>query len=235
MRFKWTAFGFALSTCLTGASAFADSHGRPVAATPHVQSPKTTGKPTTTSQSAHVTRTGSTSSPTLTSTSSRPAQAPKTTGQPAATGKSAHSTKSGSTSSSSTTQTGPSTRLNPIAAKIASKPQLNARITAMLPKGMTLNQASRGFKNQGQFIAALHVSQNLGCDCFRQIKTDMTRKNMSLGQAIQDVKRTANTTVEVHRAETEADHDVKSVPTTTTATSTATITAKTTTPAGSDR
>ena len=115
-------------------------------------------------------------------------------------------------------QTGPSTRLNPIAAKIASKPQLNARITAMLPKGMTLNQASRGFKNQGQFIAALHVSQNLGCDCFKQLKTDMTRKNMSLGQAIQDVKKTANTTVEVHRAETEADHDVKSAATTTTTT-----------------
>ena len=235
MHCKWTALGLALSTCLIGASAFADSHGRPVTATPHVQSPKATGKPTTTHQSAHVTSTGSTSSPTLTSTSSRPAHAPKTTGQPAAAGKSAHSTKSGSTSSSSTTPTGPSTRLNPIAAKIASKPQLDAKVTAMLPKGMTLNQASKGFKNQGQFIAALHVSQNLGCDCFRQIKTDMTRKNMSLGQAIQDVKRTANTTVEVHRAETEADHDVKSVATTTTATSTVAVTAKTTTPAGSDR
>jgi len=110
----------------------------------------------------------------------------------------------------------------------------------MLPKGMTLNQASKGFKNQGQFIAALHVSQNLGCDCFKQIKTDMTRKNMSLGQAIQDVKKTANTAVEVHRAETEADHDVKRVATTTTTTAstvatTGTITAKTTTPAASDR
>ena len=86
---------------------------------------------------------------------------------------------------------------------------------------MTLNQASRGFKNQGQFIAALHVSQNLGCDCFKQIKTDMTRKHMSLGQSIQDVKKTANTTVEVHRAESEADRDVKSAATTT-ATSTST-------------
>jgi hypothetical protein len=36
-------------------------------------------------------------------------------------------------------------------------------------------------------------------------------KHMSLGQSIQDVKKTANTTVEVHRAETAADHDVKSV------------------------
>jgi len=220
MHCKWTALGLALSTCLIGASAFADSHGRPVTGTPHVQSPVTTGKSATTSQPAHLTKTSSTSSP-------------------AAAGKSAHSTKSGSTSPSTTTPTGPSTRLNPIAAKIASKPQLNARITAMLPKGMTLNQASRGFKNQGQFIAALHVSQNLGCDCFRQIKTDMTRRNMSLGQAIQDVKKTANTPVEVHRAESETAHDVKSGASTTTAASTVattgTLTAKTTTPAGSDR
>jgi hypothetical protein len=179
MRFvKWTALSFALSTCLTSASAFADSHGRPVVASPHVQSHGVAARTTTTGQRTHVAKTPSTSA-------SAPIPTPTTTG--------------------------PSTRLNPIAAKIASKPQLNARITAMLPKGMTLNQASRGFRNQGQFIAALHVSQNLGCDCFRQVKADMTVKHMSLGQSIQDVKKTANTTVEVHRAETEADHDVKSV------------------------
>ncbi len=38
---------------------------------------------------------------------------------------------------------------------------------------MTLNQASKGFKNQGQFIAALHVSQNLGIP-FADLKTAMT-------------------------------------------------------------
>ena len=100
-------------------------------------------------------------------------------------------------------------RLNPIAAKSPSKPQLNSRLTAMLPKGMTLNQASRGFKNQGQFIAALHVSQNLGCDCFKQLRFDMTQKHMSLGQSIQDVKKTANAPVEVHRAETEANDELE--------------------------
>jgi hypothetical protein len=177
VRFKWTVLSFALSTCLICASAFADSHGRPVISTPHVQSHGVAAKTTTTDHAGHVAKTHSTSS-----------AAPLSTPTP----------------------TIPSTRLNPIAAKIASKPQLNARITAMLPKGMTLNQASRGFKNQGQFIAALHVSQNLGCDCFRQVKADMTMKHMSLGQSIQDVKKTANTTVEVHRAETEADHDAKS-------------------------
>jgi hypothetical protein len=37
---------------------------------------------------------------------------------------------------------------------------------------MTLNQASEGFKNQGQFIAALHVSQNLNIP-FKDLKAAM--------------------------------------------------------------
>jgi hypothetical protein len=136
------------------------------------------------------------------------AHGPKATGKPPTTGKPTSGATTGPTSTS------PSIQLNPIAAKISSKPQLGARITAMLPKGMTLNQASMGFKNQGQFIAALHVSQNLGCDCFKQLQTDMTKKHMSLGQAIQDVKKTANSGVEVRKAETEANDDVKTVTTT---------------------
>ncbi len=104
----------------------------------------------------------------------------------------------------------------------------------MLPKNMTLNQASKGFKNQGQFIAALHVSQNLGCNCFKQLQTDMTKKNMSLGRAIQDVKKTANATTEVHRGETEADADIKAT-TTSTSTSTSTDQTKKKTTHGGDR
>ena len=159
------------------------------------------------------------------------AQAPKTTGKPTPAGKPTSGTTSGSTSTSTSTSTVPP--LNPIAAKIASKPQLNAKISAMLPKDMTLNQASTGFKNQGQFIAALHVSQNLGCDCFKQLQTDMTTKRMSLGQAIQDVQKTANATVEARKAETEANDDLKH--TTATATSPGTNTTKKTTRAGSDQ
>lgn len=139
-----------------------------------------------------------------------------------------------STVSAPTTPTSGSTRLNPIAAKISAKPQLDARISAMLPKNMTLDQASRGFKNQGQFIAALHVSQNLGCDCFKQLQTDMTKKNMSLGQAIQDVKKTANATTEARTGETEADADVKATTTPATTTSTS-QNKKKTTHGGGDR
>src|SRR5213593_2378686 len=55
-------------------------------------------------------------------------------------------------------RTSSSTTTSPIAAKISSHPQQAARIERMLPPGMTLAAASNGFRNQGQFIAALHVS-----------------------------------------------------------------------------
>jgi hypothetical protein len=105
----------------------------------------------------------------------------------------------------------PPPAVNPIAAKVAMKPQLNARVTAMLPKNMTLNQASSGFKNQGQFIAALHVSRNLGIP-FRALKSDMTRKHLSLGQSIQDLKKTSSAQHEARKAENEANEDLKVSP-----------------------
>jgi hypothetical protein len=104
--------------------------------------------------------------------------------------------------------------MNPIAAKISSHPQMNTKITALLPPHTTLNQASSGFKNQGQFIAALHASRNLGIP-FTALKADMTTKHLSLGQAIQDLKHTSTTTAttKASRAEKEADQDIASAKT----------------------
>ena len=87
----------------------------------------------------------------------------------------------------------------------------------MLPtvngKTMSLNEASKGFRNQGQFIAALHASQRLDCgtaSCFKLIKADMVDKHMSLGQSIQDVKHTTSTTASsaATTAEHQAEHDL---------------------------
>jgi hypothetical protein len=135
-------------------------------------------------------------------------------------------TTSGSITPTAPAPRPPSATVNPIASKIASHPQLNAKITALLPAHSTLNQASAGFKNQGQFIAALHVSRNLGIP-FKALKADMTTKHMSLGQAIQDLKHTstATATTQASRAEHEADTDGKS--TTTSAASTTKSKAKT--------
>jgi len=78
----------------------------------------------------------------------------------------------------------------------------------MLPSGMTLSQASAGFRNQGQFIAALHVSQNLGIP-FKELRGQMVNHHRSLGQSIQRLKPTVNATTEVHHAEVETDEDLK--------------------------
>jgi hypothetical protein len=94
-------------------------------------------------------------------------------------------------------------------------------VTALLPKGMTIDQAARGFKNQGQFIAALHVSRNLGIP-FADLKKDMVTNDRSLGQAIQHLRPGANSTTESERGETEAHHDMSTTPATTTSGSGAT-------------
>ena len=63
-------------------------------------------------------------------------------------------------------------------------PQLRARLEAMLPSGMTLEEAAEGFRNQGQFIAALQQSKNHDIS-FADLKAEMTGDNaLSLGQAM---------------------------------------------------
>src|SRR4029077_20831947 len=105
--------------------------------------------------------------------------------------------------------TAPVTPPSPIATKIASHPQLAAKLTPLLPKGMTLQTAAAGFKNQGQFIAALHVSKNLNIP-FTKLKAEMTGKDHdSLGQAIHELRPDADATRAAKHAESEAAEDAK--------------------------
>jgi hypothetical protein len=158
--------------------AFADQHGQP-AGTPH-GNPHAAPTPTTPASPTH-------GGPRTTTTTTRTHGHPRTT----------------TTATTTTTTT-----LNPIAAKISRHPQQAARIEAMLPAGMTLNQASRGFRNQGQFIAALHVSQNLHIP-FTDLKRAMTGPNaMSLGQAIHTLRPSTDADAAVRRANTQAQSDV---------------------------
>jgi hypothetical protein len=102
-----------------------------------------------------------------------------------------------------------------ISDKISSNTQLASKLQPLLPAGMTMEQASAGFKNQGQFIAALHVSQNLGIP-FADLQSKMTGADaMSLGKAIQTLKPSLDSTTvksEVTKAETEAKTDLSSKP-----------------------
>ena len=67
----------------------------------------------------------------------------------------------GTTASTGTTTTPPPTfEPNAISTKISKNPSQLAKVKAMLPTGMTIEEASAGFRNQGQFIAALNASKN---------------------------------------------------------------------------
>jgi len=97
---------------------------------------------------------------------------------------------------------------------------------------MTLNRASSGFRNQGQFIAAVHVSQNLGIP-FADLRAAMlglprpgttpapntTLTPLSLGQAIKQLRPQANAPTEASHAETQARADLSTTTVTTTTTS----------------
>jgi hypothetical protein len=62
-----------------------------------------------------------------------------------------------------------------------------AQVKGMLPGTMSLEEASAGFRNQGQFIAALNAARNKGID-FVQLKDAMTLDGLSLGQAAKQVR-----------------------------------------------
>ena len=97
----------------------------------------------------------------------------------------------------------------PIAQRIAGNPALAARLQPLLPSGTTLAAAADGFKNEGQFIAALHVSRNLNIP-FAQLKAEMTGSDRdSLGQAIHDLQPTANAKAAAKTAHHQARADLK--------------------------
>ena len=98
-----------------------------------------------------------------------------------------------------------------VSSRLANNTALSARIQPLLPAGSTLATASAGFRNQGQFIAALHVSRNLGIP-FDQLKADLTEHHPdSLGQAIHDLRPAlSRSTVksDVRMAKRQAELDI---------------------------
>src|SRR5262245_25762578 len=123
-----------------------------------------------------------------------------------------------------------------VANSIARNEKLSARLQGLLPMNMTLTDAAAGFKNRGQFIAALHVSHNLGIP-FDQLKAKMTGivpesaqtqsaqtqgegsesvGPKSLGAAIHELRPELTETqvnVEVHKAEEQAQATESGTPT----------------------
>ncbi|MDE3108676.1 MAG: hypothetical protein KGL02_01935 [Acidobacteriota bacterium] len=56
---------------------------------------------------------------------------------------------------------------------LAQNTKLSSNLQSLLPAGTDLQTAAQGFKNLGQFVAAVHVSHNLGIT-FACMKADMT-------------------------------------------------------------
>jgi hypothetical protein len=96
-------------------------------------------------------------------------------------------------------------------------------LKSRLPAGTDLMTAASGFRNLGQFVAAVNVSHNLGIS-FDSLKMDMVTKHMSLGQSIQDLKKVASPTIEAQHAEYEANIEITETESKTTTSTTSTTT-----------
>ncbi|HEY7449201.1 MAG TPA: hypothetical protein VH702_13675 [Vicinamibacterales bacterium] len=106
-----------------------------------------------------------------------------------------------------------------------------------------LNHATAGFKNFGQFVAAVNVSNNHQI-AFADLKAAMTGidmkgqpvtttgttavTTMSLGQAIQKLKTGVDSEMVAQTALTQANAEINGSPTTSTTTTTTTTTQTTT-------
>lgn len=108
------------------------------------------------------------------------------------------------TTATTTTTTGTTLTLTPVQQKLQQNSNLTEKLRTRLPAGTDLMTAADGFRNLGQFVAAVNVSNNLDIP-FTQLKTRMVDDGMSLGQAIQSVRSDVDVTTEVRRAETDAN------------------------------
>jgi len=95
-----------------------------------------------------------------------------------------------------------------ISEKLSDNTKLASKLQGLLPAGTNLQTAAQGFKNLGQFVAAVHVSHNLDIP-FDQLKAKMIGPpKESLGKAIDQLKPTANSKTETKKANDQAKQDM---------------------------
>jgi hypothetical protein len=89
--------------------------------------------------------------------------------------------------------------------------KLSSNLQTLLPGGTNLQDAASGFKNLGEFVAAVHVSHNLGIP-FDQLKTTMESNGDNLGKAIHTLNpnlSTKESKSDAKKAEKEANRDIR--------------------------
>jgi|HubBroStandDraft_6_1064221.scaffolds.fasta_scaffold308087_1 hypothetical protein len=82
----------------------------------------------------------------------------------------------------------------------------STHLAALVPAGMSTEEACTGFKSVKDCAASLHASQNLNIP-FADLKTKVTG-GQGLGAAIHALKPDANARAEVKKAEGQAQDDV---------------------------
>lgn len=87
-------------------------------------------------------------------------------------------------------------------------PQLVARLQALLPRDLSVEQAARGFATQEEFVAAVHASRNLDVS-FRDLRACIVSDKMNLGQAIHALRPNADVPRELKRAHKQAEADLE--------------------------
>ncbi len=103
--------------------------------------------------------------------------------------------------------------------RLSRNDKLSGRLQGLLGD-RNLQESAEGFKNLGQFTAAVHVSKNLGID-FNELKTRMTESSSeslgtsenlgtseSLGKAIRALRPDVNANKEVRKANKQASKDL---------------------------
>jgi hypothetical protein len=241
-RIKWIVLGTSILILMTGATAAAQGKGggkptqSPKVQPAKAQAPVKTGGSVKTASAGKSTKpvtpatktTKAASTTKVTSTTKGP-KAGRT--ETASTKTTKSTTKSVSASASTSTTTMPAGTgtqpvvLTPVQQKLQKNTNLASKVQSRLPAGTDLMKASAGFKNLGQFVAAVNVSNNLGIP-FTQLKTKMVDDGMSLGQSIKTLRPESSSTVEANRAEYDARGMILESETITVS---ATVTASTTT------
>lgn len=93
---------------------------------------------------------------------------------------------------------------------LAQNSKLDSKLQSLMPAGTNVQNAAKGFKNLGQFVAAVHVSHNLNIP-FDQLKARMTGSNSeSLGKAIKDLRPATDAKAQAKKAEKQAKSDLNS-------------------------
>ena len=98
-----------------------------------------------------------------------------------------------------------------ISEKLTDNTKLASKLENLLGPNTTLAMLqadAQGFKNLGQFVAAVHVSHNLGIP-FDQLKAKMIGPpSESLGKAIDQLKPAASSKAEIKKANDQAKQDM---------------------------